>query len=293
MKDDKRLKRKVRNSYIVSNISIALVLFLLGSVGYLMTAAMQVARTLQESVTDTVELRNGADEKQKESLRKRFEANELVSHVEYSSKDDKLNDTDFRQMFEQEFEAILEENPLLDSFELTLSADSADPDKLETFIAQIAELDGVDRVSYPAQTVERLHATIAKIRLVLLLFGGALLVISLILLNNTIRLAIFSKRYLINTMKLVGATKWFIMRPFLGSSITQGILSGIIASALFLTAVYGLNEAVPELMSLAETMKIGIIVGGMVLGGILISLCFTFFAVNKFVNMKSNKIYLY
>ena len=293
MKDDKRLKRKVRNSYIVSNISIALVLFLLGSVGYLMTAAMQVARTLQESVTVTVELRNGADEKQKESLRKRFEANELVSHVEYSSKDDKLNDTDFRQMFEQEFEAILEENPLLDSFELTLSADSADPDKLETFIAQIAELDGVDRVSYPAQTVERLHATIAKIRLVLLLFGGALLVISLILLNNTIRLAIFSKRYLINTMKLVGATKWFIMRPVLGSSITHGILSGIIASALFLTAVYGLNEAVPELMSLAETMKIGIIVGGMVLGGILISLCFTFFAVNKFVNMKSNKIYLY
>ena len=293
MKDDKRLKRKVRNSYIVSNISIALVLFLLGSVGYLMTAAMQVARTLQESVTVTVELRNGADEGQKESLRKRFEANELVSHVEYSSKDDKLNDTDFRQMFEQEFEAILEENPLLDSFELTLSADSADPDKLETFIAQIAELDGVDRVSYPAQTVERLHATIAKIRLVLLLFGGALLVISLILLNNTIRLAIFSKRYLINTMKLVGATKWFIMRPFLGSSTTQGILSGIIASALFLTAVYGLNEAVPELMSLAETMKIGIIVGGMVLGGILISLCFTFFAVNKFVNMKSNKIYLY
>ena len=293
MKDDKRLKRKVRNSYIVSNISIALVHFLLGSVGYLLTAAMQVARTLQESVTVTVELRNGADEKQKESLRKRFEANELVSHVEYSSKDDKLNDTDFRQMFEQEFEAILEENPLLDSIELTLSADSADPDKLETFIAQIAELDGVDRVSYPAQTVERLHATIAKIRLVLLLFGGALLVISLILLNNTIRLAIFSKRYLINTMKLVGATKWFIMRPFLGSSITQGILSGIIASALFLTAVYGLNEAVPELMSLAETMKIGIIVGGMVLGGILISLCFTFFAVNKFVNMKSNKIYLY
>lgn len=293
MKDDKRLKRRVRNSYIVSNISIALVLFLLGSVGYLMTAAMQVARTLQESVTVTVELRNGADEGQKESLRKRFEANELVSHVEYSSKDDKLNDADFRQMFEQEFEAILEENPLLDSFELTLSADSADPDKLETFIAQTAELDGVDRVSYPAQTVERLHATIAKIRLVLLLFGGALLVISLILLNNTIRLAIFSKRYLINTMKLVGATKWFIMKPFLGSSITQGILAGVAASALFVLAVYGLNEAVPELMTIAEAGKIAIILGSMVVGGIVISGLFTFAALNKFVNMKSNKIYLY
>lgn len=293
MKDDKRLKRKVRNSYIVSNISIALVLFLLGSVGYLMTAAMQVARTLQESVTVTVELRNGADEKQKESLRKRFEANELVSHVEYSSKDDKLNDTDFRQMFEQEFEAILEENPLLDSFELTLSADSADPDKLETFIAQIAELDGVDRVSYPAQTVERLHATIAKIRLVLLLFGGALLVISLILLNNTIRLAIFSKRYLINTMKLVGATKWFIMKPFLGSSITQGILAGLGASLLFGLSVYGLNEAVPELLTIAEAGKVAIILGAMIAGGIVISGLFTILALNKFINMKSNKIYLY
>ena len=293
MKDDKRLKRKVRNSYIVSTVSITLVLFLLGSVGYLMVAALKVADTLQESIAVTVELKNGLSEAQKETISKRLTAEEMVATIAYSAKEEKAEEEEFRKMFGSTFEEVLEENPLLDSFELTLSADSADPDKLETFIAQIAELDGVDRVSYPARTVERLHATIAKIRLVLLLFGGALLVISLILLNNTIRLAIFSKRYLINTMKLVGATKWFIMRPFLGSSITQGILSGIIASALFLTAVYGLNEAVPELMSLAETMKIGIIVGGMVLGGILISLCFTFFAVNKFVNMKSNKIYLY
>ena len=141
--------------------------------------------------------------------------------------------------------------------------------------------------------IERLHATVRKIRLVLTLFGGALLIISLILLSNTIRLAIFSKRYLINTMKLVGATRWFIMRPFLGSAVTQGLLAGIGASALFCTAVYGLNEAIPELTSLAEAAKVGIIVGSMVAGGILLSLAFTFAAVNKFVNMKSNKIYLF
>ena len=127
----------------------------------------------------------------------------------------------------------------------------------------------------------------------LLLFGGALLVISLILLSNTIRLAIFSKRYLINTMKLVGATKWFIMRPFLGSSLTQGILAGTAASALFGLAVYGLNEAVPELMTIAEAGKIAIILGSMIAGGIIISGLFTFAALNKFINMKSNKIYLY
>ena len=129
---------------------------------------------------------------------------------------------------------------------------------------------------------ERLHATVNKIRLVLLLFGGALLVISLILLSNTIRLAIFSKRYLINTMK-----------PFLGSSLTQGILAGTAASALFGLAVYGLNEAVPELMTIAEAGKIAIILGSMIAGGIIISGLFTFAALNKFINMKSNKIYLY
>lgn len=293
MKDDKRLKRKVRNSYIVSNISIALVLFLLGSVGYLMTAAMQVAHTLRESATVTVELRQKLGDKDKESLKERFSANTLVKHVEFISKDDKLNDPDFREMFGQDFEAILEDNPLLDSFELTLTAESSDQEQLEAFIAEISELKGVDRVSYPVQTVERLHATISKIQLVLLLFGGALLIISLILLSNTIRLAIFSKRSLINTMKLVGATKWFIMRPFLRNSIVQGILSGIIASVLFSTTVYGLNEAVPELMSLAEAAKISVIIGSMILGGVVISLCFTLLAVNKFVNMKSNKIYLY
>ena len=141
-------------------------------------------------------------------------------------KEEKLQDQEFRKMFGSSFEEILEENPLLDSFELTLTSASADKELLDSFIAAVGRIDGVDNVSYPAMIVERLHTTVGKIRLVLLLFGGALLLVSLILLSNTIRLAIFSKRYLINTMKLVGATRWFIMRPFLGSSFTQGVIAG-------------------------------------------------------------------
>lgn len=293
MKDDKRLKRKVRNSYIVSTVSIALVLFLLGSVGYLLTAAMKVARTLQESVTITVELRNDLSDEQKDNLTKRLTAEPLVGSIAYSSKEEKLNDADFRQMFESEFEELLEENPLVDSFELTLTAEGEEHDELEALVARLETLDGVDRVSYPAMMVERLHSTVNKIRLVLLLFGGALLVISLILLNNTIRLAIFSKRYLINTMKLVGATKWFIMRPFLASSIKQGILAGLGAALLFGVAVYGLNETIPEMTTVAEAEKVALIIGTMLVGGIVISLLFSYLAINKFVNMKSNKIYLY
>lgn len=293
MKDDKRLKRKVRNSYIVSTVSISLVLFLLGSVGYLMTAAMKMARTLQESVSVTVELRNGLSDEQRERLTAQLTAEPLVGTIAYSPKEEKLADNDFRKMFESEFEEILEENPLLDSFELKLTSRSEQREELEAFVRKVEAMEGVDRVSYPAMMIERLHTTVNRIRLVLLLFGGALLAISLILLNNTIRLAIFSKRYLINTMKLVGATKWFIMRPFLASSITQGILAGLGAALLFVLAVWGLNETIPELTTVAEAGKVGIILGTMVAGGILISLLFTFFAVNKFVNMKTNKIYLF
>ena len=293
MKDDKRLKRKVRNSYIVSTVSIALVLFLLGSVGYLMIAAMKVADTLRESISVTVELQNGISDEQRTTIENRLNAEDLVATIAFSSKQEKAEDAEFRKMFGAEFEEILQENPLLDSFELTLSAASEDKELLDDFIAAVERIPGVDRVSYPAQVAERLHATVNKIRLVLILFGGALLVISLILLGNTIRLAIFSKRYIINTMKLVGATKWFIMRPFLGSSLTQGVIAGIAAAGLFALAVYGLNEAVPELATFAEIRKIAIILGAMIAGGVVISGLFTFAALNKFVNMKSNKIYLY
>ena len=283
MKDDKRLKRKVRNSYIVSTVSITLVLFLLGSVGYLMVAAMKVADTLQESIAVTVELENGLSDEQKDAVNRQLTAEDLVATIAYVGKEEKIEDAEFRKMFASEFEEILDENPLLDSFELTLTAASADKELLDGFIAGISKIAGVERVS----------ATVGKIRLVLVLFGGALLVISLILLGNTIRLAIFSKRYLINTMKLVGATKWFIMKPFLGSSITQGILAGLGASLLFGLSVYGLNEAVPELLTIAEAGKVAIILGAMIAGGIVISGLFTILALNKFINMKSNKIYLY
>ena len=126
MKDDKRLKRKVRNSYIVSTVSITLVLFLLGSVGYLMVAALKVADTLQESIAVTVELKNGLSESQREAINKRLTAEEMVATIAYSPKEEKIDDQEFRKMFNSSFEEILQENPLLDSFELTLTSASAD-----------------------------------------------------------------------------------------------------------------------------------------------------------------------
>ena len=291
MRDDKRLRRKVRRSYIVSTISISLVLFLLGSVGYMLYAAFTSAHTLRESITLSAELDNKVDAEQRGKIEEKLLAIEGVTGVEYAAKEDKINDEEFRRMFASEIEHILEENPLRNSFEVAIA--SADRAATDAVADKISAIEGVVYVAYPASTIERLHSTITKITIVLAAFGGALLAISLILLNNTIRLAIFSRRYLINTLKLVGATKGYIMRPFLSTAAKQGVWAGLAASVLFGGALFGLSGAMPEIMATSELTKAAIVVGSMIVGGVAISLLFTSIAVNKFVNMKSNKIYLY
>lgn len=293
MENNRRIKRKVRQSYIVSTISIALVLFLLGAVSYLMTAAMGVADSLQESVTLIVELDDGLTEERKGEIKEMLAANPMAAEVNYISKEEKLNDEEFRKIFAVEFEEVLDENPLLDSFEVRLNAQSERRSALDLFISEMEDKAGVAHISYPAELIEKVHSTIGKVRPVLLAFALVLLVISLTLLNNTIRLAIFSKRYLINTMKLVGATKWFIIKPFLGDSIKQGIWSGVIAAALFGAMIYGIDRNMPFLSSPELLEAATAILAGMIIVGVSVSLLFTLFAVNKFVNMKSNKIYLY
>ena len=293
MENNRIIRRKVRNSYIVSTVSIALVLFLLGAVGYLMTAAMRVADSLQESVTLIVELEKGITDERKEAVKGLLAANPITAEITYLSTEEKLQDDEFRKIFAVEFEEVLDENPLMDSFEVRLNSLSENRAALDVFIADISEREGVAHVSYPADLIEKVHSTVNKVRPVLLLFALVLLVISLTLLNNTIRLAIFSKRYLINTMKLVGATKWFIIRPFLWDSVKQGVWSGIIAASLFGAMIYGVDQKMPELSSPELLEAAAVILVGMVVVGVVVSLLFTLFAVNKFVNMKSNKIYLY
>ena len=291
MRDDKRIRRKVRRSYIVSTISIALVLFLLGSVGYLLTAALTTAHTLRNSVTLSAELEPSLSDEQRSAIERQILAIEGTTGVEFAAKEDKIQDEEFRRMFASEIENILAENPLRDSYEVHIGA--LDSEATETMADRLSSIEGVVYVAYPASTIERLHSTINKIIVGLMAFGGALLLISLILLNNTIRLAIFSRRYLINTLKLVGATKSYIMRPFLATAAKQGLWAGVAASVMFGASLVALSGAMPEIVATSEFIKVGITVGAMLVGGLIISLLFTAFAVNKFVNMKSNKIYLY
>ena len=291
MRNDKRLKRKVRRSYIVSTISISLVIFLMGTVGYMLSAAITTAHTLRSSITLSAELDNSIGEERRTQIEQQIGSFEGVESITYSPKESKIEDEEFRKMFATEIESILEENPLRNSFEVAIG--TRDKAATDALVDKLSAIEGVVYVAYPASTIEQLHSTITKITIILAAFGGALLIISLILLNNTIRLAIFSRRYLINTLKLVGATKGYIMRPFLATAAKQGLWAGLVASLLFVGSLASLSGAMPEIIATAELIKIAIVVGTMILTGLVISLLFTTFAVGKFVNMKSNKIYLY
>ena len=293
MKDNRKLKRRVRNSYAISTISVALVIFLLGSVGYLLSAAVKSSRELQNRAMLTIELARTAEPEQRESIERQLSAKEFITSVEFSSKESKAEDEAFREMFGDDFEKVLGENPLLDSYEVLLDGSKVAPEQIDELVAELKKMKGVGDVIVPLGVVEKINSTISRIRTILLVFGGALLLISLILLNNTIRISIYSKRYIINTQKLVGATKWFIMRPFLGSALWQGVLAGVLAAAMFVVVIWRLDAAMPEFGTLTEPSTAAVIMAAMIGGGVVISLLFTTFAVNKFVNMKTNKIHLY
>ena len=287
----KSLRRKVRNSYIISTISIALVLFLLGSVGYLIFNAVRATDLMKENVAIHLMIKQGTSDERIAEIGRELGAHEAVKEVTFVPK--AVAEENFKEQIGSDFVEFLAFNPLPDAYEVKLHAQYSDKDYVRKFEKEAASWNGIEEVVYQRAVVEQIGSNINKFNLVLLLFGGALLVIALILLNNTIRLTIYSKRYLINTMKLVGASKWFIMKPFLLRSILHGVYAWLIAAAMFLALVAGLGEGLPEVTFLAESRPVYYVLCGMLLLGILISALFTLFAVNKFVRMNTTKINLY
>lgn len=289
--ESKRLKRRVRRSYFVSTVSIALVLFLLGSVGYLILNALNVTDKMKESVSVYVMLSDKSDETGREAVKTLIEAYPTVREVVYTSKEEAAEE--YKEQTGEDFASFLEFNPLPDSFEVRLTAEGSQIDSIRVLESELLLLESVDEVVYQKGVIEQVSENINIFNMILLVFGLALLIISIILLNNTIRVSVLSKRHIISTMKLIGATRWFIMRPFVKTSILQGIYSALIASAMFLGLVYGLNRGLPEINFSMVQFEIVGIVSGMFLLGILISLIFTIFAVNRLIKMATDEIHLY
>lgn len=286
--------RKVMRSYIISTISISLVLFMLGVVAYVTLSALSSAQKLRESVVVSVEVSNDISEEGRRALEMMLGDRTVCAGYEYLTKEDKIADEAFRSQFEVDLDLLLGQNPLMDSYEVTIHTDYSTREGVEMVVDILRSMEGVEYISVPpVEVVESMHRTITEVSIVLMVFMLLLLLISLLLLSNTIRLAVYSKRYLINTMKLVGATKWYIMRPFLWDALKQGLVAGVVAAVLLAGVVYGAeNYAINGVEMLGHT-AVAIIIGAVVALGVVITLLFSAFAVNKFVNMRSNKIYLY
>lgn len=291
---DKRLSRKVRRSYVISTISIALVLFMLGVVSYVTITAISAARDLKTGLVVSVEVADDMSEQQSADIVEAIESTDMAAHVCYMTKEEKFADETFHEQFEVNLDLLLGENPLRNSYEVTLLSQYADGESVKQFCAAIEELEGVVYIAVPPiDVVESMHRTLSYITVGLVVFFVVLSVISMLLLNNTIRLAIYSKRYLINTMKLVGATKWYIMRPLLASAFKQGIVAGVVAALMVVAVVYGVDGVTPASIALIDYSEVGIIIASLVVMGVVITVLFSAIAINMFVNMKSNKIYLY
>lgn len=291
MDNNKRIRRKVRNAYIISTVSVALVLFLLGSVGYLILGALGTTQRLKESMTVYVMLSDTVSAQTTTAIGEKLKANRSVREMKFIGKDQAAQE--FQEYLGDDFIEFLDQNPLPDAYELKMTAAASDKASLEALEKEVSTWEGVNEVVYQRGVLEQIGQNINKFNLILLLFGGALLIIALILLNNTIRVTIFAKRYIINTMKLVGATRWFIMRPFLGRSILQGIYAGLICWVMLAVMMMGLHEGLPEVRFVSDQLYLAYIFGGTMVGGILISLIFTTFAVRKFVRMNSSKLHMY
>lgn len=287
------MKGKIMRSYLISTVSMALVLFILGTIGFTMLSLLKSSKQVREGVVMIVELKDGFSAEQRDSLKLKIADNKLVAAVDFVSKDAKLADEEFRRAFDIDIKDILSDNPLPDSFDVTLSSAAAEVEELEAFVQDIKQLDGVSYVSYPKELIAQVHSVLDVMQLLIFAFGAVMLIISFVLLSNTVRLAIFSHREAIKTMKLVGATKWFIIRPFLGRSLLQGLLAGVVATILFVGVLFGLQYSLPGFEVMAQLKMVAAVAGAMVVLGIVLSTLFTFVAVNKCVNMRSNKLYLY
>lgn len=289
----KNISRRVRFSYATSTVSMTLVLFLLGAIGLIMANLFTTTRRMRESVTMIVELQDGLSESERDTVAIRLAESDMVASLKFISKDEKAADEEFQRVFNIDIKGVLGENPLPNSYDVTLSSLSSNKEGLEKFAKEARKIDGVSFVSYPQAFIEEMHATLDIMQFIMVIFGGALLIVAVVLLNNTVRLAVYSQRELINTLKAVGATKWFIMRPFIGRSALQGFLAGAISTLLLGGTLCGLNYLLPDVGILPKLEELAILATTMMAVGVVVAVVCTLPVVNRFVNMKSNKIHLY
>ena len=284
-----RLKRRLVRSYLTSTISITLVLFLLGAMLLLVLNADRLSDYMRERVGFTLVLQDDVREVEILNLQKTLSTKSYVKSTKYIGKEDAA--IQLAEDLGEDFVSFLGFNPLFSSVDVKLYADYMYPDSLLLIEQIFLEYSQVKDVFYQHDLVQMINENVQKIGLYLLVFSALLLFIFSTLINNTIRISIYSQRFVINTMKLVGATRSFIRRPFLLRSISYGIVAGLIANLGLISLVYSYQQDFEGILELHQLNTIGITFVVVFVFGVLISWLSTYLAVNKFLRLRFEELF--
>ena len=275
--------------FITSLISISLVLILLGTIVLFVLSARNLSSYVRENINITVILNDDISKKDITWLQDNLEKKEYVKSLKYISKQQALHEQCTAMGTDPS--EFLGYNPFTASFEIKLNADYANSQSIKQITREIKTTNKVMDVIYQKELMDSVNYNIRKLSVVLLIIAALFTYISFALINNTVRLTIFSKRFLINTMKLVGASWSFIRRPFLNRAFTLAIISAIIADAVIIGGIYWLQGYEPEISEVVN-INVLIITGVAVLGfGILITYFCTYFSLSRYLRMTSNELY--
>ena len=290
MKKKRNKTRKHRSLQVITLcISTAMVLVLLGMVVLTVLTGRNLSQYVKENLTVTLILSPETTPQEEQVLCKRIKTLNYISGLTYISKESALKEGT-KQMGVDPSEFV-GENPFTASIELQLHADYANNDSIKWIAQQLKTYHGVSDVDYRKELVESVNQWLRKISLGLLILAGLLAIVSFSLINNTIRLAIYARRFSIHTMKLVGASWWFIRRPFLRNAVLQGLLSALLALLVLGGGLYALYYNEPDMIVIINWQVMAITAGAVLLFGLLISTFCSWLSVNKFLRMKAGELY--
>lgn len=282
-------KRRLITSYFSVIVSITLVLFLMGFFSFLVLSANKLANYFKEQVTVTVLIKDDAKNADIEQLQKTLSVASFVKSVRFVSKE--VAAEKFSKDIGEDFVTFIGTNPLQNTIDLSLKAEYAEPDKMREIKRELEQNSFVTEVVYDQSLVALIHENVNRIGIVTLIFSALFTFVSILLINASIRLSIYSKRFIIKTMQLVGATRSFIRRPFLWTNVRLGILSALIAIVLFYLSLLAIVKSYPEFNILMDTGTLSIVFISIMTIGILISWLSTYFATQRFLNLNTNDLY--
>lgn len=286
---DNYQKRRILNNYFSVVISITVVLFFVGILGLFLLNTKSLASHFKEQIVMTVYLKDSAKDIEITQMQKKIQLNSSTKRVQFKSKEEAAED--YARDIGEDFVEFLGFNPLLNSIDIYFNAAYVNALSLNQAKTEIEISDFVAEVVYDQPLVTLLEKNIERISFVLLISTALFVVIALLLINSSIRLSIYSKRFVIKTMQLVGATKSFIRRPFILSHLSLGIISSFLALTALNFLLWEVNKRFPEIEIMQQTSELMIVFGSILILGISVTGVSTFFATQRYLNLKTDAVY--